>query len=153
MKHISTAKVIKSTVYGFLFSLITHFVFWTVFILLYRNVGDIASLLSATVLMVISICIYCDVREKSDCPIAFVGGALLTHVLLILLVNWLISLMEAHWLWPISISLGIGYGSTLTYAIVSGWLLFALAAVLVFDLIRIAIRSIRSARKSRPNSV
>ena len=153
MKHISTAKVIKSTVYGFLFSLITHFVFWAVFILLYRNVSDIASLLSATVLMVISICIYCDVRENCDRSIAFVGGTLLTHVLLVLLVNWLISLMEAHWLWPISISLGIGYGSNFTYFIVSGWLLFALAAVLVFDLIRIAIRSIRSARKSRPNSV
>ena len=110
MKHMSTAKVIKSTVYGFLFSLITHFVFWAVFILLYRNVSDIASLLSATVLMVISICVYCDVRENSVCSIAFVGGTLLTHVLLILLVNWLISLMEAHWLWPISISLGIGQG-------------------------------------------
>ena len=105
MKHISTAKVIKSTVYGFLFSLITHFVFWAVFILWYRNVSDIASLLSATVLMVISICIYCDVRENCDRSIAFVGGTLLTHVLLVLLVNWLISLMEAHWLWPISISL------------------------------------------------
>ena len=153
MKNKSIANIVKSANYGLLFSIITHFVFWTVFILLYRNVGDIASLLSATVLMVISICIYCDVREKSDCPIAFVGGALLTHVLLVLLVNWLISLMEDHWLWPISISLGIGYGSNFTYAIVSGWLLFALAAVLVFDLIRLAIRSIRSARKSRPNSV
>ena len=149
MKHISTAKVIKSTVYGFLFSIITHLVFWTVFILLYRNVGDIASLLGTTALIGISVYVYCEVRERGDYPIAVTSVALLTHILLALLENWLISLMEAHWLWPISISLGIGYGSALTYAIVSGWLLFALAAVLVFDLIRIAIRSIRSARKSR----
>ena len=149
MKNKSIANIVKSANYGLLFSIITHFVFWAVFIPLYRNVGDIASLLGATVLMGISICVYCDVREKSDCPIAFVGGTLLTHVLLVLLVNWLISLMENHWLWPISISLGIGYGSNFTYAILSGWLLFALAAVLVFDLIRIAIQAIRSARKPR----
>lgn len=153
MKNKSIANIVKSANFGLLFSIITHVIFWAVFILLYRNVGEIASLLGATVLMGISICIYCDVREKRDCPIAFVGGTLLTHVLLVLLVNWLISLMENHWLWPISISLGIGYGSNFTYAIVSGWLLFALAAVLVFDLIRIAIRLIRSARKPRLKSI
>lgn len=149
MKNRSIANTIKSANYGLLFSLITHVVFWAAFILLYRNVGDIASLLGTTALIGISVYVYCHVQNKGSSPIAFAGGALLTHVLLVLLANWLISLMEAHWLWPISISFGIGYGSSLTYAIVSGWLLFALAAVLVFDLIRIAIQSIRSARKSR----